>query len=175
VVSSPVSPVDGSGMSTSAVTIGPDGLGKTSTWRTWVDVADVKTTWTPSDVVVGADAVNPEPSAGVTVRLLTAPVVGSTAKLRLPTPGSVTVKVPADEVTVGPLAGAVAGGGVSAPARATGPEAAPNPSRAADEMKAMRRMDMRVTPWSLPVSVDRISELSPAPSAPGCPCHNLQR
>jgi len=161
-------------MSTSAVTIGPDGLGNTSTWRTWVDVADVKSTWTPSDFVAGADAVNPEPSTGVTVRLLTAPVVGSTARLRLPTPGSVTVKVPADEVTVGPLAGAVAGSGVSAPARANGPEAAPNPSRTADEMTAMRRMDMRVTPWRVPVLVDRIVELSPSPSVRECPRHNLQ-
>ena len=76
-------------------------LGRLSPGGVGFPEAPVNSTWNPSSTGIGAPATKSVPGAGVAVSPVTAPVVGSTLKLRLPTPGAVTVNTPPDSDTVG--------------------------------------------------------------------------
>src|ERR1700722_2124728 len=89
---------------------------------------------------MGDPATKPLPCAGVTVSAVSAPELGSTPKLRLPTPGSVTVNVPADCVTVGRAAGAI--DGESSAKAAAGIPAKPRPRADAEPAKMSLRTIM---------------------------------
>jgi hypothetical protein len=106
----------------------------------------VNTTLTPSSVIRGVPAVKFEPGMGATMRFLGVPVAGSTAKLRLPTPGSVTVKVPEGLATTVGAAGATAGadgaGELSAQAMDAGTATRPRHRIAAELVSAIRRDDI---------------------------------
>jgi hypothetical protein len=87
-----------------------------------------------------------DPAIGATMRFEGVPVAGSTVKLRLPTPGSVTVKVPDGLATTvgepGRLAGAEGAVELSAQAMDAGTATSPIHRTAAELMNAIRRSDI---------------------------------